>query len=98
MNNNYAPAAPAECVLHGLTAQRAGVLGSVPPKWDPSFVDKPRGLSSVTNGDGGTASAGPHAPLSSLRLEGGTKERAGSPVTPQGSDHKRGKQQPQAAD
>lgn len=38
MNSNYAPAAPAECVLHGLTAQRAGVLGSVPPKWDPSFV------------------------------------------------------------
>lgn len=69
-------------MLHGLTAQRAGVLGSVPPKWDPSFVDKPRGLSSVTNGDGGTAPVGPHAPLSSLRLEGGTKERAGSPVTP----------------
>lgn len=48
----------------------------------PWSRDKPRGLSSMTNGDGGTAPAGPHAPLSSLRLEGGTKARAGSPVTP----------------
>lgn len=42
VNSNYAPAAPAaqgaERVLHGLTAQRAGVLGSAPPERDPSFV------------------------------------------------------------
>lgn len=80
----------------GLGAPQVGpVLRGDPCPWSRN---KPRGLSSVTNGDGGTAPVGPHVPLSSLRLEGGTKERAGSPVTPQGSDHKRGKQQPQAAD